>query len=256
VKLTFLGTGAACPTTARSVSAVAIEIGSSTLLLDCGEGTLRQIARYGVNPNICAVFISHTHGDHILGLPGLIHGLALAGRTAELTLFAPSSSGPLMAEVVRAGTGCDGLPFSVAIRAVRSGVPLAAGGVIVSPIAVQHRGLAFGYALRSCGALLVYSGDTRPCSEITRAARGADLLIHEATFGAGEDARAKETGHSTAAEAGSVAREAGARRLVLTHISARYLSGAPDLLRQARSIFSETAVAHDGMTVRLGGAPG
>lgn len=106
------------------------------------------------------------------------------------------------------------------------------------------------------GRTLVYSGDTRPHLSVVEASRGADLLVHEATFGGDEMERARETGHSTAAEAAKVALDAGVRRLVLTHISSRYNRDAAELLAEARAVFPETVIARDGMTVDVPYADG
>jgi len=101
------------------------------------------------------------------------------------------------------------------------------------------------------GRRLVITGDTRPCATTTEAARNADLLIHEATFGDEEAERAAETGHSTAREAALVARVAEVRRLVLTHFSARYSHDASDLEREAKQVFANTLIARDGTEIEV-----
>jgi ribonuclease Z len=99
------------------------------------------------------------------------------------------------------------------------------------------------------GRSVVITGDTRPCEATELAARGADLLVHEATFGDEESDRAIETGHSTAREAAQLARRAGCQRLLLTHFSARYSRDAAELEAQARSEFPNVTVGKDGMQV-------
>ena len=99
------------------------------------------------------------------------------------------------------------------------------------------------------GRTVVITGDTRPCAATTDAARDADLLIHEATFGDEEAERAVETGHSTAREAALVARESGVRRLLLTHFSARYSRDAGDLEREAKQVFARTLIGKDGLEI-------
>ena len=89
----------------------------------------------------------------------------------------------------------------------------------------------------------------RPCATTVDAASGADLLIHEATFGEEERDRARDTGHSTAKEAAQVALASQAKRLVLSHVSARYSISADELVREAREVFQNTSVAKDGLEV-------
>jgi ribonuclease Z len=101
------------------------------------------------------------------------------------------------------------------------------------------------------GRLVAFTGDTRPCAATIDAAQGADLLIHEATFGEEERDRARDTGHATAKEAAQVALAAKAKRLVLSHVSARYSISADELVREAKEVFPNVAVAKDGMEVEI-----
>jgi ribonuclease Z len=99
------------------------------------------------------------------------------------------------------------------------------------------------------GRLIAFTGDTRPCAATIDAAQEADLLIHEATFGEEEKERARDTGHSTAREAAQVALAAKAKRLLLSHVSARYSISADELAKEAREVFANTSVAKDGLEV-------
>jgi ribonuclease Z len=101
------------------------------------------------------------------------------------------------------------------------------------------------------GRVVVLSGDTRPCESVVAAAEGADLLVHDATFGEDEKDRACDTAHSTATEAAQVALAAKVGRLVLTHFSARYSASAKILVDEARTVFGDVMAARDGMEIEI-----
>jgi ribonuclease Z len=99
------------------------------------------------------------------------------------------------------------------------------------------------------GRRIVLTGDSRPSEATVAAANGADVLVHEATFATEEAPRALETGHSTAREAAEVAAKAAVKRLILTHVSARYSRDTAELEREAREVFANTIVARDGLEI-------
>src|SRR5271169_6859811 len=93
LKIVFLGTAGSAPTKFRSLSSVAIEHNGEIFLLDCGEGTQRQMMQYSVNiSRIKAIFLSHVHGDHTIGIAGLVRSMALNKRTEPLQIFIPHGS--------------------------------------------------------------------------------------------------------------------------------------------------------------------
>jgi ribonuclease Z len=297
----FLGTSASRPTVERNVSAIALVREGETFLFDCGEGTQRQMMRYGVSFALEDIFVTHLHADHILGVVGLVRTMALQGRTEPLRLWGPRTAGRILRKAEQLGADRPGVPLEitelshgdcvrrkdyqiVAFDADHGGAP-ALGfclvederkgrfnpdlarkhGIPEGPLWGQlHRGEAVvlpgGDVIEPSvivgpsrpGRKVAVSGDTRPCARTVDAAQGANLLIHESTFGDAEAERAAETGHSTAREAAFVAREARVEQLVLTHFSARYSRDTRDLEREAREVFPNFIVARDGLKLDVG----
>jgi ribonuclease Z len=299
LSVTFLGTSAARPTVERNVSSLALQREGETLLFECGEGTQRQMMRYGTSFALNDIFFTHFHADHFLGVIGLVRTLGLQGRTDPLRLY-----GPRGAQLVLEGAltvGVERMPFPAEIVDLRPGDAVVRGGYAVKAFATEHTGGSIGFALQEAdrhgrfdpekakaagvpegalwgklqrgeavglpdgrivpaegivgpkrsGRLVVITGDTRPCAAVIDAAKGADLLVHEATFGDEEKDRAKETGHSTAREAAQVALAAGVKKLVLSHVSARYSISAEELVKEAKEVFGNVVVARDGLSIEV-----
>jgi ribonuclease Z len=298
IRVVFLGTAASRPTVGRNVSALMVQRLGEHLLFDCGEGTQRQMMRYGTGFSVHDIFLTHMHADHLLGLPGLLRTMALQGREEPMRLYCARGSRKIVDETVHLGV--ERVPFPVSISELEPGDRIERGEYDVVAFATRHGRRSLGYALvehprlgrfdpdraRELGVpegpafgklhrgeavevdgrtvtaddvvgpprpgrRVVYTGDTRPTRATVDAARGADLLIHEATFAEEERERARETDHSTAREAARVAREAGAHRLVLTHLSPRYGLDPSVLEREARAVFRSTEVARDGLEIEV-----
>ncbi len=300
LRVIFLGTAGSVPTPKRSLPAVLIQRKNEQLMFDCGEGVQRQMikAKLGLHRKM-KIFISHMHGDHILGLPGLLQTMALLDRERKLDVYGPPRIRRFL-EGIRENVQFV-LTFPVEIREItETSVVCEEEEYIVQAIWSNHVVPSFAYAFLEKrrpgrfypekaktlgvpqgplwsrlqhghkiklengqvispeevagpprpGRKIVYTGDTRPFKDFVKFAVGADLLIHDVTF---EDAlaeKAEEDGHSTPSQAASTAKKAKAKKLILTHISARY-ADTNILLEQAQKIFKNTQVAEDFMEVEL-----
>ena len=147
MRVTFLGTGGAVPTTERGPSALLLERDGERLLFDCGEGTQRQMMRFGTGFSISHLFVTHLHGDHVLGIPGLIQTLDFNGREAPLALYGPPGSKPHLRDLLEAGGYRPDFP--VRITEVRPGtVALDAADYEVRTFETDHRNVSsMGYVL-------------------------------------------------------------------------------------------------------------
>lgn len=289
-ELVVLGTASQVPTRERNHNGYLLRWDGLGVLFDPGEGTQRQMTLAGVSAGqVDAICITHAHGDHCLGLPGVLQRLSLDGVTGPLPLVHPAAAGEYVDRLRSASVYDDRL--SVDLRPVAAPGPvLELPGLTVHALPLQHSVPTFGYRLvepdgrrmlrnllqdrgingadvgrlqregmlRTSGGVVeladvseprpgqrfAFVMDTAPCAEAVALARDADLLVCEATFGDAEADVAAAYGHLTARDAATIAREAGARRLVLTHFSQRYRDTAP-LLAQAREVFPATVVAHD-----------
>ncbi len=309
IRVVMLGTSASVPSIARNLVSVGLRYAGDVYLFDCGEGTQRQMMRYGLSyARVRAIFISHLHADHYLGIAGLCHTLKMIGRKNDEELLIVGPRG--IARVVE-GLGCS-YNF-VKVKEVEAGGSGRAGagevevyrgrgesrgseGFAVRAFAVEHGRNALGYVFEEdagknydkakCDALgikgvmfrelekkgeitvggkkvkvadvsrpkkgkkIVYTGDTHMCEAVVKAAKEADVLIHDGTFGEERRAEADEREHATAGDAAKVAKKAGAKLLIVTHISNRYEK--PDaLLKEARQVFANTKIANDGMELDL-----
>lgn len=299
MELEFLGTGAGSPSKKRNVSSVALKLleeRNAVWLFDCGEATQHQILYTTIRPRkIEKIFITHLHGDHIFGLPGLLSSRSFQGGSEPLTIYGPKGikdfvmtalsvsesrlGYPLnFVELTKEGEVFHDKTFSVyakkldhkiacfGYRVVEANHPgaldvekLREAGVPSGPIYGQIKAgktvqLSDGRVLNGKdfigqdqpGRIVAIMGDTRKTHAAVELGKNADVLVHESTFAKNEPRMARAYYHSTSKQAAEVARDAHAKRLLLTHISARYTGKAAyQLAYSVRNIFPNTRVVND-----------
>jgi len=292
----ILGSSSATPIYGRHPTAQLINVNEQLYLVDCGEGTQVQLMKYGIKSNrIKHIFISHLHGDHYLGLIGLLSSMHLVGRKDELHVYGPPalkeivdlhflhsqtvlryplhihstqdqttavvlenenlrvSSFPLDHRIACTGFRFDEkrhLPTIDREKTEAAGIPNA----YLSLIKRGHDYIAPDGTVYRWQELTIPPSEPRSyayCSDTVRTVRylpfiqEVDLLYHEATFLHEMVDRAAETYHTTALQAGQVATEVGAKKLLIGHYSARYKDLKP-LLEESKAAFAETQLALEG----------
>jgi ribonuclease Z len=269
-------------------------------MFDCGEGVQRQMMGAKVSfHRKMKILITHLHGDHVLGLPGLLQTMALMDRKEPIDVYGPVGLAKFL--VCAKETLNFGLNYSVTINEIQGeGVVCDEDDYQVLAVKSSHavEGYCFAFVEKAragkfypkkaqaigipegelwsklqggqaitlpsgktvepsdvmgpprAGRKIVYTGDTKPFDAFAQFAKDADLVIHDCTFDDALFERAATDGHSTPSQAAAQAKAANAKRLVLSHISARY-PDASSLLEQAKKVFPNTVLAEDGMELEL-----
>ena len=299
MNLTFLGTSAGSPTAERNVSSIMLDLRQERgrlWLFDSGEATQLQMqkAKFSLS-KLEMIFLTHLHGDHLFGLPGVLTTRSLMQKQSALTLVGPKGIKQFIQTVIEISSSWLSYPLNI-IELEQDSLVLEDNKFRVEAKLLQHRVPSFGYRIvekdlpaklnidklkkdniqidshytylkegltvtledgRTIngkdyqgtikqGKKLAILGDTIPCQASVDLAENVDLLVHEATQEQALEAKAIERGHSTTVHAASIAKQANAKRLIITHISPRYsLQDNQKLVTEARSIFANTEIATD-----------
>jgi ribonuclease Z len=295
-KVTILGSSGALPAYGRFPSSQLVEIQSRHFLVDCGEGTQMQLMKFQTNLHrINHIFISHLHGDHFLGLMGLIFTMHLLKRSNDLHIYGHRGLDEIITTQLRHSLSapnyklifhplekdkieviyedevltvetvplihkltCSGFIFREKEKPRRIDKERLPNGLRIQQLADLKRGFD---VIDEDGSILykntdltfsprksrtyAYCSDTAYNEAMIPQIKGIDLLYHEATFSDDDVSKAKETKHSTATQAATIALKAEVNNLLIGHFSARY-RGLDPILEEARKVFEKTELAVEG----------
>jgi ribonuclease Z len=296
MELLFLGTSSMVPTKDRNHSALLLTYGAENILIDCGEGTQRQMKLAGIAmPKITKILISHWHGDHVLGLPGLIQTLSASEYSKKLEIYGPKGTKQHFeyikkafffeekfdAEIteIESGVFIDNADFYIECLPLDHSVPCIGFRFVekdkrkIDLDAVKKFGIPHGPLLGDLqsgksvmikgkkisaddvtnikkGKILAFVEDTALNSNCVKLAKGADILVCEATYADELEEKANAYKHLTAKQAAMIANEADADKLILTHFSSRY-KDVDQIKEDAGNIFSNSICAYDFLKITI-----
>jgi len=274
LKVTLLGTGNPRPSVDRFGPSILVEAGKEALLFDCGRGATIRLSQAGVPfSSVSALFLTHLHSDHVVGLPDLWLTGWIMGRHVPLRVWGPAGTADMLRHLEQAYAFDvhvrrdvdERLPAEGAVltgKDIDEGVVYEKNGVKVTAFAVDH-GLvkpALGFRIDYQGHSVVLSGDTRPSENLVKFAQGTDVLVHEVldpeAFGEvgnsltpEQQARVREH-HTTPEEAGKVFTKVQPKLAVYSHIVP---PNVPDVVPHTRKTYSgPLEVGEDLMTIEIG----
>jgi ribonuclease Z len=265
--VTLLGTGGPEPVLARFGPATLVEAGPDKLLFDAGRGVTQRLwqieTRLG---DLTAVFLTHLHSDHVVGLPDLwlsgFQSTSFGGRTRPLDVWGPAGTSEMVLSLTRAfkvdvqnraeGSGLSKEAVALMGHDTVEGMVYDRHGVTVTAFAVDHGNAtipAFGYRINYAGRSVVISGDTRPSDNLVRYAQGADVLVHEVmavrpgALRESESARRVMSSHTSPEDVGAIFARVKPKLGVLTHVGviagpAARESAAAEIVPRVRSAYT------------------
>lgn len=248
--LHIIGSSPAAPHPGGANSCYLVRLGGATIVLDFGSGALSNLLEVEALENLDAIFISHMHADHFFDLIPLRYALKYSvKRDSQLPVYLPPGGIKTLQTVVspfaRTGAFFEGL-MKVTEYAPDRALKLAAARISFAK--TRHYVDAYAIRVEAGMRAIAFSADTAPEARVVELARDADLFLCESGLGTGTESG--ERGHSSAEEAAAMAKDAAARRLILTH----YPAGVPrdELKAAAQRVFSgEVTIAQDGMEIAL-----
>lgn len=299
-EINVLGCGSAKPSVVHNPSCTVVNFRDNLFMIDCGEGVQKEVQRQRLKlPRLNNIFLTHLHGDHVFGLPGLIGTMALSGLEGDITIHTFEDGKRILTTMFDYFNR--GLPIDIKFNVIRpeEAIVFENSSLRVRTVPLRHKIPAVGYIfeekmgqrhidraacdfhgvpvwafnkikngedfIKPDGTVIPNSiltkdptpprsyahiSDTSYIPDLATKIQGVDLLFHETTYLTPDSDKAKERGHSTAAEAARVALDAGARRLLTGHYSSRYKDDNL-FLEEASRIFPNVVLGKEGLRLSL-----